>query len=226
MTNQVSSLRLYIDSVDRDDWLSYLPTGIFYGVTTNPKLIASSEISFELKHLTEMAKRAFSLGANEIHIQVWGREVEKMLEIGRKLGAIDSRVMIKVPITGEGILCARQLIAEGFPVTLTALHGAEQILSAAALGARYAAPYLGRMNDGGLKGLEEVIKMQEIILSLSSPMRLLVASIRQISDLVILAEAGVNTFTLLPSLIDKLLENNLTNLAAASFQQAVDGDIV
>jgi transaldolase len=222
MTNQVSSLRLYIDSVDRDDWLSYFPTGIFYGVTTNPKLIASSEISFKLKHLTEMAKRAFSLGANEIHIQVWGREVEKMLEIGRKLGAIDSRVMIKVPITEEGILCANQLITEGFPVTLTALHGAQQILSAAALEVDYAAPYLGRMNDGGMNGLEELLKMHKIITNLNSPVRLLVASIRSVSDLIYLSENGLNTFTLVPDVVDELLKNDLTLQAAESFQSAVN----
>jgi transaldolase len=95
---------------------------------------------------------------------------------------------------------------------------------AVALGARYAAPYLGRITDGGMNGIDEVNAMQRIIEGMESPVRLLLASIREAKDLVILAEKGLNTFTLLPSLIEDLVENQLTKLAAESFQTAVDPD--
>lgn len=221
-----SNLRLYVDSVDRKDWDTYMPTGLFYGVTTNPKLLAQFGTPFEIDRLKSLAESAFDSGAKEIHLQVWGRGPDRMLEVGSELGTIDPRVMIKVPITKDGILCAKELIAKGLNVTLTAVHGAEQAIAAIALGAKYAAPYLGRMNDGGMDGLKEIIKMEKIIQGLDSPLRLLVASIRQISDLVILAEAGLNTFTLLPNMIEDLLKNDLTNLAADSFRQAVDGEII
>ncbi len=221
MPGEASNLRFFIDSVEESDWKKYLPTGIFYGVTTNPKLLRKSGIHFNIDQLKQMADSAFELGANEIHLQVWGGETEKMLEIGRGLAGIDPRVMIKVPITPAGILCAHQLIADGCNVTLTAVHSAQQVLIAIALGACYAAPYLGRMTDAGLNGIEEVVSMGRIIKNTSSPLRLLVASIRQTSDLVALAERGLTTFTLLPALVDDLLENELTNLAAESFEQAV-----
>jgi transaldolase len=182
-------------------------------------------ISFETNELKDLAESAFDRGANEIHLQTWGQETDQMLDIGRELARIDSRVMVKVPITEAGVQCASKLVAEGASVTLTAVHSASQALIAAALGVKYAAPYLGRMNDGGLNGLDEINSMQQIVTRLDSPLRLLVASIRQISDLVVLAEAGLKTFTLLPKLIDDLLENELTNLAADSFQQTVDGDL-
>jgi transaldolase len=221
MPDEISTLRLFVDSAEVTDWKKYLPTGIFYGVTTNPKLLAKSGIDFKVDQLRKLADSAFDLGANEIHIQVWGRETEKMIEIGRELGAIDQRVMVKVPINQKGILCARQLIAEGSTLTLTALHSAQQALIAVAIGARYAAPYLGRMIDGGLNGLEEVMAMNRIVKQMISPLRLLVASIRQSSDLVKLAEGGLTTFTLLPDLIDDLLENQLTDMAVDSFESAV-----
>ena len=223
MPDGKSTLRLFIDSVEITDWEKYLNTGIFYGVTTNPNLLAKSGLEFSIDRLGKLAGSAFDLGANEIHLQVWGRETGKILQVGRELGAIDSRVMVKVPINGPGIRCARQLIAEGTNVTLTALHSARQTLIAAALGAQYAAPYLGRMSDDGLNGLEEVTTMHRILKEMNSPLRLLVASIRKISDLVKLAQRGLDTFTILPPLIDELIANDLTDLAVDSFESAVEG---
>jgi transaldolase len=224
MDKEASGLRLYLDSVDPEEWLSYLSTGIFYGVTTNPKLLAASDVKFEVSQMAELAETAFTMGANEIHLQVWGHDADQMNKIGRKLAAIDPRVMVKVPITQSGILCASELIAEGINVTLTALHSAQQAILAVGMGARFAAPYLGRMIDGGINGVEEVISMHKIVRGMKSPLRLLVASIREVKDLVALAQEGLNTFTLLPTLVDDLANNELTDLAAASFQKAVDGN--
>ena len=92
-----------------------------------------------------------------------------MLAIGRQLAAIDPRVSVKVPITEAGLLCARQLIDEGAKVTLTAVHAAVQMLPVIALGAAYAAPYLGRMNDAGLDGLDEIVAMQQMVTRLRQP---------------------------------------------------------
>jgi len=216
-----SKLRLYVDSVEEKDWQQYMPTGLFYGVTTNPKLLGAAGVDFQLDRLAKMANTAFDLGANEIHIQVWGRQTAQMLKIGLELAGIDDRVMVKVPINRSGILCARHLIAEGSNVTLTAVHSAQQVLLAIALGARYAAPYLGRMTDGGLNGIETVISMGRMVAAMKSPLRLLVASIRRAEDLVKLAERGLNSFTILPPLIEELLENELTQMAVDSFESAV-----
>ncbi len=221
MASTSSGLRLYLDSAEEKDWQHYLPTGIFYGVTTNPKLLNQTGIGFTIDRLTKLAQSAFKLDANEIHLQAWGCEMEQMLKIARELARIDQRVMVKVPITPAGILCARKLIAEGSNVTLTAVHSAQQVLIAIALGASYAAPYLGRMTDGGLNGIEEVTSMGRIVAAMGSPLRLLVASIRQTVDLITLAERGLNTFTLLPKIIDDLLENDLTRQAVTSFEEAV-----
>lgn len=216
---ETSSLQLYIDTPDTAIWQQYLPTGLFYGVTTNPKLLYQTGIPCTVQSLADLARTAFDLDAQEIHLQVWGEDTESMLNIGRAIAEIDYRVSVKVPITREGILCARQLIEEGNRVTLTAVHTTSQILIAIALGAAYAAPYLGRMNDAGQNGLDELRTMQQIIRKTGSHTRILAASIRQLSDLTALAEYGLDTFTLLPNLVDELLENPLTNKAAAEFNE-------
>jgi transaldolase len=216
-------LRLYIDSPDAAIWQHYLSSGLFYGVTTNPKLLYQAGIANTVENLAGLAQEAFDLGAQEIHLQTWGGEVEPMLATGRQLAAIDARVSVKVPITEEGLLCARQLIEEGAKVTLTAVHASVQMLPVVALGAAYAAPYLGRMNDGGLDGLDEIAAMQQIIHNLGGSTRLLVASIRSLSDLAALARLGCDTFTLLPGLVEELLSNPQTLAATADFEEKAAG---
>jgi transaldolase len=217
-------LRLYIDSPDPAIWQHYLASGIFYGVTTNPKLLYEAGIANTVENVTGLALTAFDLGAQEIHLQTWGREVEPMLAIGRQFATIDPRVSVKVPITEAGLLCAWQLIKEGAKVTLTAVHASVQMLPVLALGAAYAAPYLGRMNDAGLDGLDEIAAMQQIITNLGGSTRLLVASIRSLSDLAALVRRGSNTFTLLPGLVEELLSNPQTLAAAADFEQKASSE--
>ena len=221
---KTSALRLYIDSTDHTTWEHFLPTGLFYGVTSNPKLLHQAGIPCTVENLTKLAQAAFELGAREIHLQVWGGETAPMLVVGRELAAIDPRVSVKVPITQAGILAARQLIEEGVTVTLTAVHASVQILPVIALGAAYAAPYMGRMSDAGLDGPGKVVAMQQMITRLESPTRLLVASIRRLSDLATLARSGVDTFTLLPPLLEEMLNNPLTIKAADDFEEKARGE--
>jgi transaldolase len=215
----MSDLQLYLDSANVDIWKRLLPLGLFYGVTTNPKLLYQEGIPCTVENLAKLAESAFDLEAQEIHLQVWGEGTESMLNTGREIAAIDYRVSVKVPITPAGILCARQLIWEGYRVTLTAVHSASQMLIAIALRADYAAPYLGRINDAGKNGLEELRTMQQMARHLDSPTRVLAASIRQLSDLTALADYGLDTFTLLPHLVDELLANPLTLQAASDFNE-------
>ena len=211
-------LKLYLDSADTALWEKYLPSGIFYGITMNPKLLRMAGVESNIENLKSLAKKAFELGTNELHLQVWGESPNAWLKIARQLSAIDRRVMVKVPLTEDGVLCAKELIAEEMGITLTAVHASHQVLTAILLGADYLAPYLGRMTDAGQNGLEEIIAMQKIIDATKSSLQLLVASIRQIDDVVTLAEYGVRSFTLSPERVEDLLKNNLTQRAAESFE--------
>jgi transaldolase len=212
-------LKLLIDSPDPVIWKQLMPSGLFSGITTNPKLLAQAGEPSTVENLTRIAKQAFEHGATEIHLQVWGLEAVTMTCIGRQLASLDPRVMVKVPATPAGYQTARLLIGEGVNVTLTAMHSSVQILAAIALGAHYAVPYLGRMSDAKLDALAEVITMQEILDYHPGPTRILVASIRQLDQVTRLARHGVSVFTLLPPLAKELIDNPLTQMAAEEFEK-------
>lgn len=212
------SLQLLLDSADPADWRTWLPSGLFRGITTNPTLLLRAGQPCTPVHLQDLARRAFDLGAQEIHLQTWGSDVETATAIGRQLAAIDrQRVLVKVPVDRQGIDTARQLIHEGIAITFTACYQPHQVLLAAALGARYIAPYLGRISDTGRDGHAEVIAMQRCLDGVGSSTRLLVASLREPSDLSRLAAAGIGTFTLGASIAEALINVEATREAAARF---------
>jgi transaldolase len=103
-------------------------------------------------------------------------------------------------------------------VTLTACYSTPQVVAAAALGATYVAPYLGRISDEGRDGCGEVMAMQRCLRSLGSPTRLLVASLRSLAELSRLTAEGVATFTLPPALARQLWTHNATEAAVAQFE--------
>ncbi|MEO3431828.1 transaldolase family protein [Inquilinus sp. CAU 1745] len=213
-----TGLRLFLDSADVEAWRRWLPLGIFCGVTTNPTLLQRAEVPCTPDALRRLADQAFALDAPEVQMQVWGEDAASMVAAGTLLAAFDERVVVKVPVTREGLICARELANEGTGVTLTALYAPHQALLAAAAGARYAAPYLGRMNDAGRQGEEDIARMEEMLARTGSETRLLVASLRSVDDLVRLAVRGIDTFTISAAVADALLVEPLTDKAVADFE--------
>jgi transaldolase len=213
------ALRLLLDTADPEAWNQWLPSGLFEGVTTNPSLLRRAGLPCQLDAIAELSQRALDLGVTELHLQAWGEEPATLADRGAALAALaPGKVLVKLPITRAGAAAARQLIAAGVPVTFTACYGAEQVLVAAALGARYIAPYLGRIDDLGGDGHGELVVMQRALDGVGAATRLLVASLRAPSDLSRLAAAGLNTFTLSPALAAALLAHPATEAAARQFE--------
>ncbi|MDJ0706930.1 MAG: transaldolase family protein [Leptolyngbyaceae cyanobacterium MO_188.B28] len=215
------NLRLYLDSADTDEWRAWMPTGLFYGITSNPLLLERAQVKCDLPTLKKLAQEAFQLGAQEMQLQTWGDSVEDLVSTGKQLAAIDPRVVVKSPITRLGTTAASQLIAAGVRVTLTAVYSVHQVLIAAALGADYVAPYLGRINDAGGNGRETVTKMQQALTGVKSPTRLLTASIRDIEDISVLATQGLDTFTFSAKIAAAFFNAPATETATADFARAV-----
>jgi transaldolase len=165
-------IRLFLDTADTTQWQTWLPTGLFYGVTTNPLLLERSQVTCSVEQLKDLAKQAFNLGVKEVQLQTWGTSVDSLVNTGKRLAAIDNRVVVKVPITKVGTEAASRLIAQGIRITLTGVYAVHQVLIAAALGADYAAPYLGRINDLGRNGRDDLVAMQREIAGVSSATRI------------------------------------------------------
>ncbi len=218
-------VRLLLDTAEVAAWRRWLPTGILAGVTTNPVLLERAGLPCTLEQLGELATEAADLGAGEIHLQTWGPDAAAMVERGKGLAALAAgpcRVLVKVPATGEGLRAARELRARGCAITLTAVFTPGQVMAASTLGANYAAPYLGRMLDDGRDGMLAVRGMQKILRRTASPTRLLTASLRTAQQVTDLAAAGLDTFTVAPRILEELLNDELTERAAADFERAAE----
>ncbi|GAX41001.1 transaldolase [Tolypothrix sp. NIES-4075] len=212
-------IRLFLDTADTQQWEDWLPTGLFYGVTTNP-LLLQDKIPCEVSQLKVLANQAFALNAKEVQLQTWGTTVDSLVKTGKLLAAINERIVVKVPITKMGTEAASKLIAEKIRITLTGVYAIHQVLIAAALGADYVAPYLGRINDLGRNGREDLVAMQRAIAGVGSATRILVASIRSVDDIALLATQGLDTFTFSPLVAAAFFEVTATNQAATDFEQA------
>lgn len=216
--------RLLLDSADPGAWADLWPLGLFRGITTNPTLLRRSGRSCDLDGLGALVAEARQIGCGELHLQAWGATEVELLALGRALvGLAPDVVVVKLPLTEGGLRAGRVLLAEGQRVTLTACFTPSQAMAAAALGATYVAPYLGRISDGGLDGCAEVITMERCLRGLGSPTRLLVASLRSLAELTRLAAEGVNTFTFTPHLAHQLFSHCATTAAAAQFEADASG---
>jgi len=215
------TLRLFLDSADPQAWRQWLPSGLFRGITTNPTLLRRAGQPCSLEGLERLCGQALELGVQELHLQAWGSD---LLGCGRALAALaPGRIWVKLPITRAGADAARALIAEGHAITFTACYEPAQVLLAAALGAEYIAPYLGRIGDLGRDGHGELVRMQRCVDGVGSPLRLLVASLRSPDDLARLAAEGLDTFTISPAIAAALFAVEPTEAAAAQFERDAAG---
>ena len=213
-------LRLYLDTADVASWQNWLPTGLFYGVTCNPLLLQKAGIECDLETLKNLAKQALAFDVQEVHLQAWGNTADGLEDVGRSLSRIDRRIVVKLPATQAGTTAAKALIRSRIPVTITAVYAVHQVLVAAAIGADYAAPYLGRINDSGRDGRADLIAMQQALNGIKSETRLLSASIREIEDISALAARGVDTFTFSEAIAQSFFNVPGTLKATEDFEQA------
>eukprot|EP00873_Tetraselmis_striata_P044508 jgi/Tetstr1/464772/TSEL_009518.t1 len=221
--NSHHQLRLYIDSADQRDWEELWSSGIFYGMTTNPVLLERAKVGCNLQTVKQLASAAFDLGAEEFQIQTWGDTLEEVVSNAQEIRSHDPRIVVKVPITMEGLSAAKQLTSQGARVTMTGVYTAHQALSAVAVNAEYAAPYLGRICNMSSKeeGMAQCIRMQRISdTAARSRMRILVASIKDADDMATLAEQGLDTFTFSPGVARQMLHVDDTIQAASDFDGA------
>ena len=218
-----SSLRLYLDTADTQQWQTWLPTGLFYGITCNPLLLERANVPCTLETLQQLTDQAEKLGAKEIHLQAWGDSIEALVKRGQQLSQLSSNVVVKIPATQKGTTAANILIHQHrIPITLTAIYATHQVLIAAAIGASYAAPYLGRINDSGRDGMAELSTMQKALVGVASGTRLLTASIRKVEDISTLAAQGVDTFTFSDAIARTFFNVPDTLTATADFERAAN----
>jgi transaldolase len=212
-------MHLYIDSADQSAITRCLPHPLIYGVTTNPTLMKRAGVGWS--QLPDLVMQVLELEAQVVQVQVQSQGARDMLADARRYlaWAEPGRVVPKIPATREGLIAAAELSRDGVPVTLTGVFEVEQALWSAMVGAQYAAPYLGRLNDQGRNGLEVIRSMQDVIerSSIGTSLRLLVASIRSRQDVLDLLAVGVGAMTIPPTLFHELVDHEPTLAAERVF---------
>lgn len=209
------AFHLYLDSADLGELRACLPHPVVWGVTTNPTLLKRAGVAAAA--LPALLETCLNLGARQVQAQVTSREADAMLADAQALlRHFDAgQLVVKIPATRAGFSAGAQLAQDGVPVTYTAVYAPEQAHFALQLGAAYAAPYLGRLEDAGIDGLALIARMQQLVAA--GPMRLLVASVRTRGAYLSLLELGVGAITIPPRLFGELLDHAATLEAERGF---------
>jgi transaldolase len=213
----MNDFHLYLDSADLGELRTCLPHPVVHGVTTNPTLLKRAGIP--RSGLVALLAQMIELGARQVQAQVFSADTDGMLDDAeRLLRHFDpGQLVVKIPATRAGFRAGAALTARAVPVTYTAVYAAEQAHFAAQLGAAYAAPYLGRLDDSGADGLSLIGQMQSLLARRNASTRLLVASIRSRAAFLALLELGVGSITIPPRLFTELMDHEATLRAEQGF---------
>lgn len=209
-------MHFYLDTATRAEAEPLLRSGLFAGLTTNPSILAGTGVLN--RQIPELVDWAGASGAGTVFVQAWGSTQAELEDRGAWIHSLGDNLVVKVPATAEGVAAARALADRGVRVLVTAVYAREQALPAMAAGAEFLAPYLGRMNDAGRDGTGEIAAIQQCITAGASPLKLLVASLRETAQVSALAQLGVSHFTFGPATWRKFFADPLTAAAVEVFE--------
>jgi len=206
-------MKFFVDSADIEEIRELADTGLIDGVTTNPSLVAKSGRKF-----TDVIKEICSVVDGPVSAEVTSRETDGMIEEGRKLAELASNVAIKVPLTWDGLKACRALSQGGVPVNVTLCFSANQALLAAKAGAAFISPFIGRLDDIGLDGMEVIREIRVIYDNYDNlNTEILAASIRNVNHVKDAAMAGADIATVPPKVLQDLARHHLTDKGLDAF---------
>jgi transaldolase len=206
-------MRFFIDTADVAEIKDLAATGLVDGVTTNPSLVAKSGRDF-MQVLEEICE----IVPGPVSAEVAATDTETMLAEGRRLAAVAKNVVIKVPLTPDGLKACRALTDAGTPVNVTLCFSAAQSILAAKAGARYVSPFVGRLDDIGADGLALIGEIVEIYNAYPAfTTEVLVASVRNLTHIVESAKMGADVATIPPAVLRAMFKHPLTDKGLDAF---------
>lgn len=217
-------MKFFIDTANIEDIKRANRMGVICGVTTNPSLIAK-----EGRNFNEVIKEIASIVDGPVSGEVKATTVtaEDMIEQGREIAAIHANMVVKIPMTEEGLAATKILSKEGIKVNMTLIFTANQALLAARAGAAYVSPFLGRLDDISTRGTELIEKIADIFSIHKIKSQIIAASVRNPIHVTDCALAGADIATVPFSVIEAMIKHPLTEQGIEKFQKdykAVFGD--
>ena len=205
-------MKLFIDTADVDEIRRAHAMGVLDGVTTNPSLIAKTGRPFE-----EVIREICEIVPGPVSAECVETEAEKMIEEGRRIAALAENVVVKVPLTADGLVATKALSAEGIATNVTLCFQPIQALLAAKAGATYISPFVGRLDDISSDGMGLIADIVTIFGNYDFDTEVLVASVRHPMHLVEAARLGADVATVPFKVIERLVRHPLTDIGLEKF---------
>lgn len=205
-------MKLFVDSADSAVIADLAKTGLIDGVTTNPSLIAKSG-----RDLGEAIGDICQLVSGPVSAEVGATETDAMIAEGKALAKIAKNVVVKLPLTEDGLKACKALRDANIKVNVTLCFSAAQALLAAKAGASFISPFVGRLDDIGSDGMQLIDDITSIYANYEYETEVLVASIRSVAHVIDAALIGAHVATVPPAIITAMLKHPLTDKGLAAF---------
>jgi len=207
-------MKIFIDTANLEQIKEVDSWGILDGVTTNPTLVAKESGDFK----TNIRKICEVVGG-PVSVEAMSTKAEDIHKEAKELAKIHTNVVVKIPMTEEGLKATSMLSKEGVKVNMTLIFSANQALLAAKAGAAYVSPFVGRLDDVGQDGMELVSEILDILDNYSYPTEVIVASIRHPIHVTQAAKMGAHVATIPYDVLKKMFRHPLTDMGIERFQK-------
>ncbi|PYR66806.1 MAG: fructose-6-phosphate aldolase [Acidobacteria bacterium] len=205
-------MKLFVDSGSVKDIEALASIGILDGVTTNPSLLAKEGGDYR-----QILKRICDIVKGPVSGEVVATDYAGMVREGRDIAAIDEHMVVKVPLTRDGVTACKTLSGEGIRVNVTLIFSAPQAWLAAKAGASYVSPFVGRLDDIGNSGMQVVREIVDLFDNADYSTEVLVASVRNPTHVIEAARLGAHVVTVPAPVIDSLFKHPLTDIGLEKF---------
>ena len=208
-------MKFFVDTANVEEIRKANDMGIICGVTTNPSLIAKEGRDFN-QVIAEIASIVDGPISGEVKATT--TDAEGMIKEGREIAAIHPNMVVKIPMTVEGLKAVKVLHAEGIKTNVTLIFSSAQALLAARAGATYVSPFLGRLDDISMPGIDLINEITEIFMMHDIQTEIIAASIRNPIHVIDCAKAGADIATVPYKVLEQMTKHPLTDQGIAKFQ--------
>ena len=205
-------MKIFLDTANLDHIRRFNDMGLLDGITTNPTLLSRED-----SNAHDIMQQIVSMVSGDISLEVIGTKYDDMVKEGLALREYGENVVVKVPMTADGLRACRALSNRGIPVNVTLVFSPNQAVLAAKAGAKYVSPFIGRLDDIGHDGMNLVSVILDIFRQYAFDTKVLVASVRHPLHVVAAARLGADAVTLPPAVLDKMIKHPLTDAGLSSF---------
>ena len=205
-------MKFFIDTAEVDAISELNDLGMADGVTTNPSLIMKSG-----RDILEVTKEIADMIDGPVSAEVVALEADAMIEEGRELAKIADNIAVKVPVTWDGLKACKVLSSEGNMVNVTLCFSVNQALLAAKAGATFISPFIGRLDDINIDGMDLIADIREVYDNFGFETEILAASIRSVNHIADCARIGADVITSPPEVIKAMVKHPLTDNGLATF---------